>query len=339
MAARELRYAWFSELMLKHKIKTLVTAHHADDNLETFLINLSRGTGIDGLKGIPIKTDIISRPLLAFSRARILAYANAENLKWREDSTNAETVHLRNKIRHNIVPKLKELHPTFLANFGMTQSFLSDTSLILDNHIKNIRSRLFAAEEGLIRISLKELSELHPQKAYLHALFRDYGFTAWGDILNLLSAMSGKEIRSKTHRLVKDRAHLLLTKLRNNRSERYQIPQNLSEIDVPVKLVIEDVEKIDETSKNILYIDKEALKYPLIVRKWEKGDYFHPFGMKGRKKLSKYFKDEKTDVVSKDDQWLLCSKNDIVWVMGKRPDNRYRVTKSTKQIVKFTMYK
>ncbi|VAW10028.1 tRNA(Ile)-lysidine synthetase [hydrothermal vent metagenome] len=339
MAARELRYAWFAELMSEHNIKTLVTAHHADDNLETFLINLSRGTGIDGLKGIPVKTDTIARPLLAFSRVRILAYANAENLKWREDSTNVETVHLRNKIRHNIVPLLKELHPTFLANFGTTQSFLSDTSLILDNHVKNLKSRLFVAEERLIRIPLKELSELHPQKAYLHALFRDYGFTAWGDILDLLSAMSGKEVRSKTHRLVKDRAHLLLTELGDNKSECYQIPENLSEMDNPVKLVIEDVEKIDETSKNILYIDKEALKYPLIVRKWKKGDYFCPFGMKGRKKLSKFFKDEKIDVISKEQQWLLCSENNIVWVIGKRPDNRFKVTKDTKNILKFTLYK
>lgn len=339
MAARELRYAWFAELMLKNNIKTLVTAHHADDNLETFLINLSRGTGIDGLKGIPIKTDTIARPLLAFSRERILTYANAKNLEWREDSTNVETVHLRNKIRHNIVPLLKELHPTFLANFGMTQSFLSDTSLILDNHIMNLKTRLFTVEEELIRIPLKELSELHPQKAYLHALFRDYGFTAWNDILDLLSGMSGKEIRSKTHRLVKDRAHLLLTEFDNNKSECYQIPENLSKIDNPVKLVIEDVEKIDEISKNILYIDKEALKYPLIVRKWKKGDYFYPFGMTGKKKLSKYFKDEKIDVISKERQWLLCSGKDIVWVIGKRSDNRYRVTKNTKQIVKFTIYK
>ncbi len=337
MAARALRYAWFKELMASNKIDTLVTAHHADDSLETFLINLSRGTGIEGLKGIPVKNETISRPLLAFSRAQILAYANTENLKWREDSTNIETVHLRNKIRHNIVPELKELHPTFLANFNKTQSYLVDTVLMVENHVKELKSRLFVAEEGLIRISIKELSELYPQKSYLRALFKDYGFTAWNDVFDLLKGMSGKEVRSKTHRLVKDRKHLLLEKLNNDVSVGCEIEEGQSEINTPISLLIEEANGVKEVSQNILYVAKEALKYPLTVRKWEKGDYFYPFGMKGKKKLSKYFKDEKIDVISKDRQWLLCSDNEIVWVIGRRPDNRYKVTKDAKNVIKFTL--
>jgi len=336
IAARELRYAWFARILQENSIPSLVTAHHADDNLETFLINISRGTGVDGLTGIPSKTDTISRPLLAFSREQILAYAKAENLKWVEDSSNTDTKYLRNKIRHEIVPTLKELHPTFLQNFEQTQSHLKGTNAILRNHIEVLKSRIFEKSEKGFRISVDELSVLHPQSAYLHALLKDYGFTAWNDVASLLKSMSGKEVRSKTHRLLKDREYLLLEELTFEESNSYTINDGVAEIKTPIHLTIHDVDAIKDTSENILYVDKDSLKYPLVVRKWEKGDYFYPFGMTGKKKLSKYFKDEKIDVISKERQWLLCSGNEIVWVIGRRADQRFSVTAKTKQIVKFT---
>ena len=205
MAARELRYAWFAEIMQQNMIATLVTAHHADDDLETFIINLSRGTGIDGLTGIPPKTASISRPLLAFSREDIVTYARSKNLAWRDDRTNAEVVHLRNKIRHGVVPKFKALHPSALANFKMTRSYLSDTALILENHITELKAKLFENKGDIVRIPVAALTALHPAKAYIHALFRHYNFTSLNVISDLLQTISGKEVRSKTHRLVKDR--------------------------------------------------------------------------------------------------------------------------------------
>ncbi|MFK7812265.1 MAG: tRNA lysidine(34) synthetase TilS, partial [Maribacter sp.] len=330
-------YAWFAKLMQKNNIKTLVTAHHADDNLETFLINLSRGTGMDGLTGIPSKTDTISRPLLAFSRAQILDYATAENLNWVEDRSNADVKYLRNKIRHEIVPFLKELHPTFLKNFELTQSYLTDSNVILNNHITLLKSRIFETYAHGFRISIDELAVLHPQDTYLYALLKDYGFTAWEDIARLLQGLSGKEVRSKTHRLVKDRKHLLLAELGVEVVKKVIIEEGQSEIQKPFHLIKEDVDSLKERNENILYVDKDSLKYPLVVRKWEKGDYFYPFGMSGKKKLSKYFKDEKVDVISKEKQWLLCSENEIVWVIGKRSDRRFSVTDKTKNIVKFIL--
>ncbi len=337
IAARDLRYAWFSELMQENQVGTLVTAHHADDNLETFLINLSRGTGIDGLTGIPAKTDTISRPLLAFSRAQILKYAEAQNLEWREDASNADVKYLRNKIRHEIVPVLKELHPTFLQNFELTQSHLKGANTVLNNHVELLKSRIFEVHNDGFRISIEELAVLHPQSAYLHALLKDYGFTAWTDIVRLLEGLSGKEVRSKTHRLVKDRDFLLLEALAPEVSENFTIEEEQIEITIPIHIEIESVDDLKETGEHILYVDKDSLKYPLVVRKWEKGDYFYPFGMKGRKKLSKYFKDEKVDIISKEKQWLLCSGNEVVWVIGRRSDQRFSVTKKTRQIVKFTI--
>ena len=336
-AARDLRYAWFAELMHENGINTLVTAHHADDNLETFIINLSRGTGIDGLTGIPEKTERISRPLLHFSRAQILAHAKSEHLKWREDASNSDTKYLRNKIRHEIIPVLKELHPAFLENFKMTNAHVSGATQILNTHIALLKTRCFQTIEGGYRIAIDELAVLHPQKAYLYAILKDYGFKAWQDIVRLLNGLSGKEIRSKTHRLIKDHDHLLLVELQAIEIDSYHIVEGQTEIKHPFSMRIAGVNMIDEKGKNILYVAKEALKYPLSVRKWQKGDYFYPFGMTGKKKLSKYFKDEKMSLIAKEKQWLLCSDHAIVWVIGQRADQRFAVSADTEQILKFTV--
>lgn len=335
VAARELRYAWFAELMLDNQIPTLVTAHHADDNLETFLINLSRGTGIDGVTGIPEKTATISRPLLPFSRKQILEFATSENLKWREDSSNSDLKYLRNKIRHELVPVMKELHPTFLDNFKNTLSNLSDTALIFDNHVKELATKLFEPTTEGFRILISELEVLNPQKSYVRALFKAYGFTAYNDIIQLLHGLSGKEVHSKTHRLIRDRDYLLLTELKPKLNDEFLILDDDQQIMAPVDMQIKAVKTIKNSGAHVWYCDKDALKYPLFVRKWEKGDYFYPFGMNGKKKISKYFKDEKMDVLSKEKQWLLCSGNEIIWVIGKRGDRRFAVTDQTKEIIKF----
>ncbi|NNE77243.1 MAG: tRNA lysidine(34) synthetase TilS, partial [Pricia sp.] len=233
VATRELRYAWFAEIMHENGIDNLITGHHADDNLETFLINLSRGTGIDGLTGIPEKTETISRPLLRFSRNDILQYAKSENIQWREDSTNAETKYVRNNIRHRIVPLLKELNSNFLTNFQNTQDYLGQTAKIADNHIEQVRNTYFKNEGDRTRISVLGLSQLKPLKGYLYGLFKSYGFTEWDDVENLLTAMSGKEVFSETHRLIKDRDNLLLVKRNHTDENQYEIKENQHSIDVP----------------------------------------------------------------------------------------------------------
>jgi tRNA(Ile)-lysidine synthase len=334
MAARELRYEWFQALMEQKGWKTLVTAHHADDNLETFLINLSRGTGIDGLTGIPEKTASISRPLLKYSREHIEAYANERKLEWREDSSNQETKYLRNKIRHQIVPLLKELHPTFLNNFNQTQHYLRQTSGIAEDHINQLKEKFFISDEKVIKIPIAEMLKLKPIEGYMFALLHDYGFTEWNDVLSLLTAMGGKEVRSKTHRLLKHREYLLLEEISIPQSLEYVIYEEDKRIEEPLQMSFDFVDRLEETGNTILYVDKETLKYPLMVRKWRKGDYFYPFGMSGSKKVSKFFKDVKMDRISKEKQWLLCSEDNVVWIMGKRGDERFKVTPKTKQILK-----
>lgn len=337
IAARKLRYNWFSQIMAAHSIKTLVTAHHADDSLETFLINLSRGTGIDGLTGIPALTDTISRPLLQFSRNEIKTYAEVNGIVWREDASNENTKYVRNNIRHNIIPKLKELNPSFLSNFLRTQEYLGQTLEISNNHISHLRNQLFKQEDKVEKVSVASLLALNPTKVYLFHFFREYGFTQWEDIYGLLSANSGKEIHSDTHRLLKDRDFLLLSPITPKITDTFKIDKGQEVLTEPINLKFLRVDSIGETSSKVIYVDKETLKYPLTVRKCKKGDYFYPLGMGGKKKVSKYFKDKKMDIFAKENQWLLCSGNNIVWIIGKRADDRYKITVGTKEILKIIL--
>ncbi|MCB0371916.1 MAG: tRNA lysidine(34) synthetase TilS [Muricauda sp.] len=337
MAARELRYQWFSELQNEHGFDHVLTAHHADDDLETFIINLSRGTGIEGLTGIPETNGYVVRPLLGFSREEILGYAQERNLSWREDSSNEESKYLRNKIRHEIVPRLKELHPTFLQNFKQTKRLLQQTQGLAQAQLQEIKTKLFQEELGVVKIPVERLLQLEPLEAYLYGLFHAYGFTDWEAMKGLLSASSGKEVVSKTHRLLKDREFLILSVLKTRVNERFTVFLDEQGVEFPIKLKMEDVKELGKPDSNSVFLDKEKLNFPLVLRNWEKGDYFYPFGMKGKKKLSKFFKDEKVDVLSKEKQWLLCSNDQIVWVVGRRADERFKVGPTTRHILKITL--
>ena len=337
MAARELRYQWFAELMDKEELSWVLTAHHLDDSLETFLINLSRGTGIEGLSGIPPNSNGFIRPLLPFSREEIMEYAQEHGLTWREDSSNEETKYLRNKIRHELVPVLKELHPTFLENFKKTEAYLSDSAKLLSDYSKILKEKLFVPYHQGFKIEVRSLEELNPLQGYLYELFKEYGFHSWKDMESLLTAMSGKEIRSNTHRLIKDRKHLILQEISHISEVKDEVNtvDELSEL--PIELKIEKVEQIEEKNNTILYVDKETLNHRLTVRKWKKGDYFYPLGMDGKKKVAKFFKDEKMDAIAKENQWLLCCGDEIVWIIGRRADDRYKITALTKNILKVTV--
>ncbi|QLE02553.1 tRNA lysidine(34) synthetase TilS [Galbibacter sp. BG1] len=336
LAARELRYAWFKEQKDILGFDYLLTGHHLDDNLETFLINLSRGTGIDGLTGIPEVNNYIVRPMLVFSRDEIFQYALKNNIKWREDESNVETKYLRNKIRHEVVPKLKDINPEALQNFQKTISHLKGSSEIIGNHLKEIKSRIFKENKKSVEVSLEELKQLKPKEAYLFHLFSPFGFTEVNDLISVMESQSGKKLFSKTHRLVRDREKFIITPLKKEPVQKdFLIKKEETSITTPINLSIDLLDNIELVDRTIIYVDKEKLKFPLKLRKWKNGDYFYPFGMQGKKKISKFFKDEKFSLPSKENQWLLCDREDkIIWVVGQRADNRFKVTEKTKRILK-----
>ncbi len=340
MAARDLRYHWFQELKNQLQFDYILTAHHADDNLETFLINLSRGTGLDGLTGIPEINGAVVRPLLLFSTQDIEGYAKEHKIKWREDSSNASTKYLRNKLRHDVIPVLKEINPQLLQNFQTTLNNLNDTSDIVDDSLNAVLKRaIVTIDVNTLKFKISEFKILKNPKAYLHEFLKDFGFTEWNDVVNLLDAQSGKQVFSSTHRLLKDRDYLILTDVTlNEDSQVIQIAEDGTNIQIPSGvLYFNQVDAIAATKPNILYVDKARLNYPLSVRKWQEGDFFYPLGMHGKKKLSKYLKDEKVSLIEKENIWLLTSGDSIVWVIGKRADNRFKVTEQTKQILKIEL--
>ncbi|WP_299247819.1 tRNA lysidine(34) synthetase TilS [uncultured Aquimarina sp.] len=340
MAARELRYDWFRELILEYQFDYVLTAHHKDDNLETFLINLSRGTGIDGLTGIPEINDIYVRPLLPFSRSQILEFAEKNAINWREDSSNSSTKYIRNKLRHDVIPELLGISPQFLQNFETTLDHLKQTSAFVKNQVDSVRKDVFEYSElDTIKIPIYKLQQYDEPKTYLYFLLKEYGFTAWDDIVQMLTAQSGKQVFSTTHRLVKNRGYLLLCPIIEEVSDRvYKIPEEENMIIIPSGMIkLKEVSELSNTDLKTIYVDKEKLKYPLIVRKWKEGDYFYPLGMKGKKKLSKYFKDEKLSLLAKERVWLLCSEDDIIWIINYRADNRYKINPKTKQLLKVTI--
>jgi len=336
IAAREFRYHWFQELVVKHQFEYVLTAHHADDNLETFLINLSRGTGLEGLTGIPAINNTIVRPLLIFSRAEIEQFANKNSIEWREDQSNASTKYVRNKIRHQIIPILKELNPTVLNSFQKTIANLKGSQQIINDTISQVKKKVISADEnGITKLTISAIQKLSNPKAYLFELLKSYDFTEWNDIENLLSAQSGKHVFSKTHRLLKDRDYLLLTEVPAQKElSEILIPKNTKEIFEPFHLRLENVSEIQQLHENTLFLDADKLTFPLKLRKWKKGDSFYPIGMQGKKKLSKFFKDEKYSLIAKENTWLLCSENKIVWIVGKRQDRKFNATKTSLNILK-----
>ena len=352
MAARDLRYNWFQKITQQNNIDFILTAHQKDDVIETFIINLTRGTGLDGLTGIPEINGNIIRPLLHFDRNDILIYATKNKLQWREDQSNSSLRYVRNKIRHKIVPVLKELNPSLLDTFQNTLENLKGSKQIIKDCIQNVKQKVITTHNNEMHFNISELKKLSNPKIYLYELLKEYGFTAWNDVDDLLNAQSGKQLLSKTHRLLKDRAILILTHLSNvEESGVFEIKENISKITFPIQLEFEKIEipfdtkkhqnkifnELISTEANTISIDFNKLTYPLILRKKRKGDYFYPIGLGGKKKISKFFKDQKLSLIDKEDMWLLCSDNDIVWIVGKRLDDRFKVSKSTSTILKIKL--
>ena len=338
VAARQLRYQWFDEVCTKHSFDYLATAHHLDDDLETFLINLSRGTGLRGLMGIPLINDKIIRPFLNFPRADILHYAKEKNSPWREDSSNQTSDYLRNKLRIEVIPRLKEVDHNLLNGFHQTQKYLNDSMALVNDYMALIKNLVVDETEDGFEIDVLKLQDLPNTNALLYELLAPFGFTAWDDISDLLTAQSGKQIFSESHRILKNRKSLLLVENSFvHNEETYTIKESDTGIDTPINLKIEQVDKTSDYTPSIVYLDLQKLNFPLQLRKWREGDSFYPFGMKGKKKLSKFFKDEKLSLVAKEKTWVLISENHIVWIVGMRSDHRFKVESQTKKILKITV--
>ena len=335
VVARNLRYEWFNTLLINNDYDYILTAHHLDDSLETFLINFTRGSGLDGFTGIPEQNGSIVRPLLPFSRTEIEIFAKENNVEWREDSSNTSDNYLRNKLRHDVIPMLKKINPSLLHSFENTISNLKQAQSLVDDASRIIYRKVVTDINFQKRINLTELIQLPNYHAYLYQWLEPLGFSDWDSINDLATAQSGKQIHSRNHTLLKDRNELIVfPKQECEKTTLFLIEKEQNEIKFPLKMAFCNVDDISNQATNTIFVDADKLQYPLVIRKWKEGDWFYPLGMNGKKKLSKFFKDEKFSLLDKLNTWLLCSENQIVWVIEKRQDERFKVTEETTKILK-----
>lgn len=332
LAARELRYRWFEKLLNDFQYDYLLTAHHLDDDIETFMINFSRGTGLRGLTGIPMQNQKILRPLLDFSRAEIHEYAVKNNVIWREDSTNKNTDYMRNNLRHTVIPALKKVTPEFLQNFQTTRKNLQAAEMLLNDYLQHVAQKVFTRKGTALHLHIPTLKALPNYRELMYELLSEYQFTEWNDVKNLIDTQTGKIVYSRTHQLLKNRDELILSERKPYEAEVYVLSEK--GISHPITIVVEEVKAVEVTDKWTIFVDKDKIVFPLKLSRWKEGDFFYPFGMKGKKKLSKFFKDEKLSLNEKKAVWILHDNEKIIWVVGYRPDNRVRVTEDTTEVLK-----
>lgn len=335
LAARKLRYEWFDQILEEEKYDYLLTAHHLDDQIETFLINFTRGTGLEGLTGIPSQNGKIIRPLLPFSRDQIEFFAQENAITWREDLSNASPKYLRNKLRHTVVPILKELNTSFMHSFQQTLDHLKQSQSLVDDASQNAYRKVVQEKDYLKKINISALKALQNYEAYLFQWLKPLGFSAWKDIYELVHAQSGKQVLSESYMLLKDREYLIIAERnKENNLNAYSIEKGTLQVKNPINIVISKVDSFSNKTNKTIFVDEDKIIYPLIIRKWKEGDVFFPSGMQGKKKVSKYFKDEKFSQIDKQNQWLLCSNDEIIWIINHRADERFVATNKTKNILK-----
>ncbi len=340
MAARNLRYSWFENIRQSFDYKYIAVAHHKDDIIETFFINLIRGTGIRGLSGIKWQNGNIIRPLLFACREDIINYTKSNKLNYREDKTNKDTAIIRNKLRHDILPLLKEINPAADNNILKTINNLYSSELIVNQKINEFTNQAQNTVNQNISIDISKIKTLDPNQVLLYELLRKYQFNSSQvqDIYNALNGESGRVFVSKTHRLVKNRNQLIISKLKDSEFS-ISISENCRSIKLPNSQILSiATQKIPDnykipTQDHTVALDLDTINFPLKIRNWRNGDYFYPLGMKQRKKLSDFFVDQKYSILDKQNALLLLSGNKIVWIIGKRIDNRFKITEKTKNIL------
>lgn len=341
MAARELRYTFFNELVKEHSFTAILTAHHMSDNVETFLINLIRGSGISGLKGITEKQDGLIRPLLHFTKDDIERYAKEHDIKFRTDQSNFEDHYLRNNIRLNIISRLKELNPSLEQTISKELALLNQYQSVIDQHFKKEISSALKNSGKEFRIDIHKIKKSSTPELFLFELLKPFGFhpNVVSSIFESLEGISGKLFYSDTHQLVKDREELIITEYEDVNIVPCVIQKNTTEINSPIHLKMAPSQNFDKAAKkNVAFIDSSKIEYPLIVRPWKTGDRFKPLGMQGFKKLSDLFVDLKLNAFEKKKTMVIENGNkEIIWVINHRLDDRYKISDDTNSILKIEL--
>lgn len=343
MAARRLRYAWFEELRQAEGYTSVAVAHHADDSIETFFINLLRGTGLRGLTGIGSQVGHLIRPLTFASRKEILEYAVACRIPFREDSSNHSTKYLRNKIRLGLIPRIREINPKFTHLMRGNIARLTDAQLFINRGIELIRREAVSEQDGLHIIHVDRLDPAFPRNFVIYELLNSgYGFK--GDVIDSLCralehGQTGRRFYAREHVGYVDRGAIVVGRIEATDPCEVNVPEEAlrsycgNSVLYYQRVEIDDVENFD-VPDHIAQVDADKLTYPLTLRRWREGDSFVPYGMSGHKKVSDFLIDAKVSIPEKERQFVLLSQGEIVWLVGRRIDDRFRLTSATENVLR-----
>ena len=338
MAARELRYNWFENLRRAKGYDYIAIGNQLNDDIETVIINLTRGTGLRGVTGIPVKNRNVIRPMLFASRTRIAEFAKENEIQWREDSSNQSDKYFRNDIRNNVIPLLKKYNPSLEATFSENIERFNQVQDLLDQQVAKAIDACITRKGNTTELSIEKIKQFKPVKLFLREILLPFSFNAnhVENIMTLLEGVPGKQFFSDTHCITIDRNTIFIEPIVNDKLENNTLVNSDStSIEQPLHLnfekrAIEDFE-LSKDSK-IAQLDFDKLEFPLVLRKWQPGDSFYPLGMENRKKLSDFFVDMKLPLNKKQETYVLISGEDIVWIVGHRIDNRYSLTEKTQKV-------
>jgi tRNA(Ile)-lysidine synthase len=338
MAARELRYAWFEEVRLETESSCVAVAHHADDSIETMFINLIRGTGIRGLAGIQPRHGNVIRPLLFTNRPELIDYLEYRHLEYRHDSSNQDIHFIRNRIRQVILPEIEKINPSFRQIVQQEQLLFSQAQGIIDGFASVKGRELMTRQEDQSKINIRRLKEEEFCDTILYELLRPFGFNGKQikPILASAGLNSGRVFESKTHTLLIDREEMIIAETYSPVNERFYLDPDQPDNDLPLRFdcrILSNNDYRPSKDSDIACLDYEKLDLPLILRRWEYGDFFSPFGMESTKKVSDFFIDQKVNRIDKSRAWILASGEKIVWIVGYRIDNRFRISSETTEIL------
>ena len=340
-AARILRYTWFQDLLIKHNSDYIITAHHLNDKIETFFINLVAGTGIKGLRSIQAKNGNIIRPLLFAKQKDIESYCTENDISYRIDRSNLDTNFVRNKIRHDIIPRFIEINPNILDTMSSNFDIIDDLEAIYDNYMNINIKEIVKSSDNHVFINIERLLSSQAAMSLLYEIIAPYGFNSsqTKDILSSLPKLqTGKFYLSGSHKILKDRKELIISKIEDKTDKSIIIESDTESVNEPIRLTFKKINKSSEikfsSNTDIALLDADKIKYPLTLRTRKNGDYFYPLGMTGKKAVSDFFTDIKLNQIEKNKTYLLISEDKIIWIIGHRIDDRYKITNKTKNILK-----
>jgi len=341
-AARNLRYNWFKTIKDEHAIQWLLTAHHADDNIETVLMHFFRGTGIKGLTGIPFlqKEQSIIRPLLPFHKAELAEYAAENNLGYVEDSSNKKEEYTRNFFRLNLIPQIKNIYPQVEENILQNIQRFTEANMVYETVINFHKKKLLTFKGNEVHIPVLLLKKMQPLSANTWEIIKDYGFQAaqTDEVIKLMDAHTGSYILSGSHRIILNRKWLLIVPNNQQEAIHIQIEEqdniiHFSKGQIFIDKIVAHANYNVPTDANVACIDAKEVKYPLLLRPWKQGDYFYPLGMTKKKKLSRFFIDQKLSLTDKENAMVIESAGRIIWIVGRRIDNRFKINNKSKNII------